>query len=56
MTASSAQDQTGSVTVALSPTLDTASTLISTIQLGAFPGIGLPLGCQPRLASGQSGP
>jgi hypothetical protein len=39
---SSAQDQTGSVTVALSPTLDTAGTLISTIRLGAFPGIGLP--------------
>lgn len=37
-----AQDQTGSVTVALSPTLDTASTLISTIRLGAYPGIGLP--------------
>jgi hypothetical protein len=39
---SSAQDQTGSVTVALSPTPDTANTLISTIRLGAFPGIGLP--------------
>jgi len=37
-----AQDQTGSVTVALSPTLDTASTLISTIRLGAYTGIGLP--------------
>jgi extracellular elastinolytic metalloproteinase len=37
-----ATDQTGSVTVALSPALDTASTLISTIRLGAFPGIGLP--------------
>ena len=30
---SAAQDQTGTVTVALSPTLDTASTLISTIRL-----------------------
>jgi extracellular elastinolytic metalloproteinase len=37
-----AQDQSGSVTVALSPALDTASTLISTIRLGAFTGIGLP--------------
>lgn len=37
-----AQDQTGSVTVALSPTLDTAGTMISSIELGAFPGIGLP--------------
>jgi extracellular elastinolytic metalloproteinase len=37
-----AQDQTGSVTVALSPTLDTASTLISTIRLSAYTGIGLP--------------
>jgi extracellular elastinolytic metalloproteinase len=37
-----AQDQSGSVTVALSPTLDTASTMISSIELGAFPGIGLP--------------
>jgi extracellular elastinolytic metalloproteinase len=39
---SGAQDQTGSVTVALSPTLDTADTMISAIRLGAFPGIGLP--------------
>ena len=37
-----AQDQTGSVTVALSPTLDTASTMVSAFRLGAFPGIGLP--------------
>jgi extracellular elastinolytic metalloproteinase len=37
-----AQDQSGSVTVALSPTLDTASTTISSIELGAYPGIGLP--------------
>jgi hypothetical protein len=37
-----AQDQSGSVTVALSPTLDTASTLVSAIRLGAFPGLGLP--------------
>jgi extracellular elastinolytic metalloproteinase len=37
-----AQDQSGSVTVGLSPTLDTASTMISSIELGAFPGIGLP--------------
>jgi hypothetical protein len=37
-----AQNQTGSVTVALSPTLDTASTVVSAIRLGAFPGIGLP--------------
>jgi len=37
-----AQDQSGSVTVALSPTLDTASTMISSVELGAFPGIGLP--------------
>jgi extracellular elastinolytic metalloproteinase len=37
-----AQDQSGSVTVALSPTLDTSSTMISSIELGAFPGIGLP--------------
>jgi hypothetical protein len=37
-----AQDQTGSVTVSLSPTLDTASTMISAIRLGAFPGVGLP--------------
>jgi hypothetical protein len=36
------QDQSGSVTVALSPTLDTASTTISSIELGAYPGIGLP--------------
>ena len=36
------QDQTGSVTVALSPTLDTASTMVSEFRLGAFPGIGLP--------------
>ena len=35
-------DQTGSVTVALSPTLDIASTLVSAIRLGAYPGIGLP--------------
>jgi hypothetical protein len=39
---STPQDQTGSVTVALSPTLDTAGTLISTVRLGAYPGIGLP--------------
>ena len=39
---STPQDQTGSVTVALSPALDTTSTLISTIRLGAYPGIGLP--------------
>jgi hypothetical protein len=37
-----AQDQSGSVTVALSPTLDTASTTISSIELGAYPGIGQP--------------
>ena len=37
-----AQDQTGSVTVALSPTLDTATTLVSAVRLGAFTGIGLP--------------
>jgi hypothetical protein len=37
-----AQDQTGSVTVALSPTLDTAATLVTTIRLGAYTGIGLP--------------
>jgi hypothetical protein len=37
-----AQDQTGSVTVALAPALDLASTMISSIELGAFPGIGLP--------------
>jgi extracellular elastinolytic metalloproteinase len=37
-----AQDQTGSVTVALSPTLDTATTLVSAIRLGAYTGIGLP--------------
>ena len=43
---STPQDQTGSVTVALSPALDTASTLISTIRLGAYPGIG-----QPRFGS-----
>jgi extracellular elastinolytic metalloproteinase len=36
------QDQSGSVTVALSPALDTASTTISSIELGAYPGIGLP--------------
>ena len=36
------QDQTGSVTVALSPTLDTASTLVSAFRLGAYTGIGLP--------------
>jgi len=39
---STPQVQTGSVTVALSPTLDTASTLISAIRLGAYTGIGLP--------------
>ena len=39
---STAQDQSGSVTVALSPTLDTASTTISSVELGAYPGIGLP--------------
>jgi len=39
---SAPQDQTGSVTVALSPTLDTASTMVSGFRLGAFPGIGLP--------------
>ncbi|MGE5292451.1 MAG: M36 family metallopeptidase [Micromonosporaceae bacterium] len=38
----SAQDQTGSVTVALSPSLDTATTLVRAIRLGAFTGIGLP--------------
>jgi hypothetical protein len=37
-----AQDQSGTVTVALSPTLDTAGTTISAIELGAYPGIGLP--------------
>src|SRR5689334_11416796 len=37
-----AQDQTGSVTVALSPTLDTAGTLVTAIRLGAYPGLGLP--------------
>ena len=37
-----AQDQSGSVTVALSPALDTASTTISAIELGAYPGLGLP--------------
>jgi len=37
-----AQDQSGSVTVALSPALDTASTTISSVELGAFPGVGLP--------------
>jgi len=36
------QDQSGSATVALSPTLDTTSTLISTIRLSAYTGIGLP--------------
>ncbi|HEY2579059.1 MAG TPA: M36 family metallopeptidase [Streptosporangiaceae bacterium] len=37
-----AQVQTGSVTVALSPALDTASTLVTAIRLGAYPGVGLP--------------
>jgi extracellular elastinolytic metalloproteinase len=35
-------DQSGSVTVALSPSLDTASTMVSAVRLGAFPGVGLP--------------
>lgn len=36
------QDQSGSVTVALSPSLDTASTQISAVRIGAFPGTSLP--------------
>ncbi len=37
-----AADQSGSVTVALSPALDTPGTLVSAIRLGAFTGVGLP--------------
>lgn len=37
-----AADQTGSVTVALSPSLDTATTQISAIRLGPYTGVGLP--------------